>query len=66
MKTVKFGSKLNLNKETIVKLNEDSMSAIKGGVGGVQTGQPTVQGMSGCTGATQITGCGYILSQQSC
>lgn len=31
MKKVKFEGKLNLNKETVTKLNDNSMNAIRGG-----------------------------------
>jgi len=31
MKKVKFEGKLNLNKETIAKLNQDEINSIKGG-----------------------------------
>ena len=66
MKKLKLGSKLSIQKETIALLNEKQLSAVKGGGPTYQTTQPTVQGMGGCTGQSQITGCATFYATCGC
>ncbi len=40
MKKIKFEKKLSLNKETVAKLNEKQMAAVKGGLP-IKKGDPT-------------------------
>lgn len=66
MKKLKLGSKLSIRKETIALLNEKQLSAVNGGGPTNQTTQPTVQGMGGCTGISQITGCPSLYATCGC
>lgn len=62
MKKLKFEGKLNLNKQTIAKLNDELMSNVKGGgqiyTSGCTDGCGTLQSWFRCTNANCTADCG--------
>ena len=57
MKKIKLGGKLNLNKETISKLDQSQMHSVKGGVDGGNNkwslGRDCTQDYNGCQWETK-------------